>query len=103
MHFFLLFSLFIITVVIFLVQTYVVPLIGLGDYLFVLCVVERKGGKKDASGADYRNRKSFPKEADIFAGHSIIETCSPRLLQGQELQAHWFPHPQRFVSSISSF
>ncbi|MED6147045.1 hypothetical protein PIB30_117444 [Stylosanthes scabra] len=52
--------------------------------------------RKNAFGADFRHRKSFSKEGDIFNGHSIIKACSTRLLQGQELQAYWFPYPQSF-------
>lgn len=60
----------------------------------LVCSVSRR--EKDASGANFRNRKGVSKEANIVTWHPILKTCSSRLLQGKELQAHWFPHSQRF-------
>jgi hypothetical protein len=57
-----------------------------------LCLIDSLFVGKNAVGIDNRDREGNEEEANVVVGHSLIKTCSPDLLQGKELQAHWFSH-----------
>ncbi|XP_057495955.1 54S ribosomal protein L27, mitochondrial-like isoform X2 [Actinidia eriantha] len=51
---------------------------------------------KDASGDTLRFRKVNEKKTDIITRQSIFKARATGVLQGEELQANWFPYSQRF-------
>ncbi|XP_057495954.1 uncharacterized protein LOC130780947 isoform X1 [Actinidia eriantha] len=55
---------------------------------------------KDASGDTLRFRKVNEKKTDIITRQSIFKARATGVLQGEELQANWFPYSQRFAKAI---
>lgn len=69
---------------------------------FVCSVCRKLKGRKlkrigkNGARADNGNMQGIQKETHIVAWYPYVEEGFSWFLQGQKLQAHWFPHSQRY-------